>query len=346
MRTAVQLSAEGGSWKELVTYVVEAERLGVDMVWVAEAWGSDAPSPLGYLAAKTSTMLLGSGVFQLGARSAVMTAQTALTLAAMSDNRFVLGLGVSGPQVMEGLHGVRFDHPLGRMRETIDIIRQAFAGERIRYEGKHLQLPLPDGEGKALRLALKPNDQIPIYLATLSPKLLELTGELADGWLGTSFIPEGADAAYFQHLRTGAARANRSLENVDICQGAEVAFARDEDELEAMIQKRKAGLAFSLGGMGSADSNFYNAAYARQGFAEVAAESQQRWLGGDRVGAAALIPNEMVLGTTLIGTEVMIKQRLQVWQNSGVTTVRLYPAGDTLESRLDTLARALELLPS
>ena len=246
---------------------------------------------------------------------------------------------------MEGLHGVRFDHPLGRMRETIDIIRQAFAGERIRYEGKHLQLPLPDGEGKALRLALKPNDQIPIYLATLSPKLLELTGELADGWLGTSFIPEGADAAYFHHLRTGAARANRSLENVDICQGAEVAFAHDEDELEAMIQKRKAGLAFSLGGMGSADSNFYNAAYARQGFAEVAAESQQRWLAGDRAGAAALIPNEMVLGTTLIGTEAMIKQRLQVWQNSGVTTVRLYPAGDTLETRLNTLARALELLP-
>ena len=345
MRTAVQLSGDGPTWTESADFVTEAERLGVDMVWVAEAWGADGPSVLGNLAARTERIILGSGVFQLGVRSAAMTAQTALTLAKISDNRFVLGLGVSGPQVIEGLHGVSFAHPLGRMRETIGVIRLAFAGERISYDGRHLQLPLPGGEGKALRLSLGANEQIPIYLATLSPKLLELTGELADGWLGTSFVPEGAEEAYFNHLRAGAARSGRTLADLDICQGAEVAFARDEQDLAVMIESRRAGLAFSLGGMGSATNNFYNSAYARQGFAEVAAESQRLWLSGDRAGAAAVVPDEMVQATTLIGTEEMVAARLRVWRDAGVSTVRLYPAGETLDERLSTLARALELVP-
>jgi len=345
MRTAVQLSGDAAPWPEAVDFAVEAERLGVDMVWVAEAWGADGPSVLGYLAARTERMILGSGILQLGVRSAAMMAQTALTLAKMSDNRFVLGLGASGPQVMEGLHGVPFAHPLGRMRETIDVIRQAFAGDRIAYQGRHLQLPLPGGEGKSLRLSLGANDQIPVYLATLSPKLLELTGEVADGWIGTSFVPEGSDEAYFSHLRAGAARAGRDLDQIDICQGAEVAFARDEAELTSMIEARRPGLAFSLGGMGSASSNFYNSAYGRQGFAEVAAESQRLWVSGDRAGAAAVVPDEMVLATTLIGTEDMVAERLGVWRGAGVDTVRLYPAGDSLDKRLHTLARALELIP-
>ncbi|MEL7156939.1 MAG: LLM class flavin-dependent oxidoreductase [Actinomycetota bacterium] len=345
MRTCIQLSGGGPEWGRTVDYVVEAERMGVDMVWVAEAWGADAPTVLGYLAARTERLLLGSGVFQLGVRSAAMTAQTALTLASMSDNRFVLGLGASGPQVMEGLHGVPFAHPLGRMRETIDVIRQAFAGDRIAYQGRHLQLPLPGGEGKALRLSLAANDSIPLYLATLSPRLLELTGELADGWLGTSFVPEGADDAYFVHLRAGAARSGRELSTLDVCQGAEVAFARDEEELATMIDARRMGLAFSLGGMGSADTNYYNSAYARQGFPEVAAESQRLWVAGDRAAAAAVIPDELVLGTTLIGTEAMVAKRLADWAAAGVDTVRLYPAGETMEERLDTLGRALAMVP-
>jgi F420-dependent oxidoreductase-like protein len=345
MRTAIQLSADGGDWSSTVDFVVEAERLGVDMVWVAEAWGADAVSPLGYLAARTERIQLGSGVLQLGVRSAAMTAQTALTLAKLSGDRFVLGLGTSGPQVMEGLHGVSFARPLRRMRESLDVIRQAFAGERITYEGRHLRLPLPGGEGKALRLSIEANDRIPIYVAALSPKLLELTGEQADGWLGTSFVPEAAEAAYLGHLRSGAERAGRSLADIDICQGAEVAFARDETELAAIVGVRRPGLAFSLGGMGSAATNFYNRAYARQGFAEVAAEAQQRWLAGDRAGATDAIPDEMVLATTLIGTEEMVAERLEVWRDSGVTTVRLYPAGDTLDERLTTLGRALDLVP-
>jgi F420-dependent oxidoreductase-like protein len=340
MRTAVMLSAEAGPWGQLVDYVVEAERLGADMCWVAEAWGCDAPSPLGYLAAKTERILLGSGVLQLGTRSPVMTAMTALTLARISEGRFLLGLGTSGPQVMEGLHGVRFAHPLGRMRETIDIIRRVFAGERITYEGEHFRLPLPDGEGKPLRLNQPPNADIPIYLATLSPRLLALTGEVADGWLGTSFVPEGA-TAYLDPIASGAARSGRSLADLDICQGAEVAFG---DAVDEMVAARKPGLAFTLGGMGSPTTNFYNDAYARQGFAEVAANVQRLWVNGHREEAAAAVPDEMVLATTLIGTESMVRDRLRAWARAGVSTVRFYPAGDSLDERLATLARAIDLV--
>ena len=345
MRTSVQITADAAPWPESVDFVTGAEALGVDAVWVAEAWGSDAASPLGYLAARTERMMLGAAVFQVGARSAVMTAQTALTLNELSQGRFVLGLGVSGPQVMEGLHGVAFADPVGRMAETLEVIAQAFAGERIAYAGRHLRLPLPGSDGKSLRLAIRPHTAPPVYLASMLPRMLELTGERADGWLGTSFVPEGADDAYFRHLRAGAARAGRTLEGIDVCQGAEVAFARDEAELAAMIAAGRSELAFSLGGMGSGRANFFNSAYARQGFAEVAAESQRLWLAGDRSAAAAVIPDEMVLATTLIGTVEMVRDRLAVWAAAGVDTVRLYPAGDTVAERLDTLGQALDLIP-
>ena len=170
---------------------------------VAEAWGSDAASPLGYLAARTERVTLGASVFQVGVRSAAMTAQTALTLNELSQGRFVLGLGVSGPQVMEGLHGVGFADPLGRMAETLDVIAQAFAGERIAYAGRHLRLPLAGGEGKSLRLSIRSGTTPPVYLAAMLPRMLELTGERADGWLGTSFVPEGAEDALFPPSASG-----------------------------------------------------------------------------------------------------------------------------------------------
>ena len=205
MRTATTIEASGGNWRETLDYVLEAEKLGLDLCWVAEAWGSDAPSPLGYLAARTQRLLLGSGILQLGTRTPVVIAMTALTLAELSGNRFLLGLGPSGPQVIEGLHGLAFDRPLSRMRETIEVIRQAFAGEKIRHAGREFQIPRPGGEGRPMRLSVSPNDHIPIYIASMSPKMLELTGSTANGWLGTSFVPEGADA-YFAHLDAGLAR--------------------------------------------------------------------------------------------------------------------------------------------
>jgi alkanesulfonate monooxygenase SsuD/methylene tetrahydromethanopterin reductase-like flavin-dependent oxidoreductase (luciferase family) len=226
------------------------------------------------------------------------------------------------------------------MRETIEVVRQALAGERLSYEGRTIRLPLPGGEGKALRLALRPNPSIPIYIASLSPKMLELTGELADGWLGTSFVPEGA-AAFLDPIRAGAARAGRSLDDIDVSQGGDVAFS---DDVEQLIAQRRPRLAFSLGGMGSATSNYYNDAYRRQGWAEVAEEVQRLWVYGRRDDAAAAIPDDMVLATTMIGTEEMVRDRMRAWRDAGVSTLRVYPDGETLTERLETLGRAVEIV--
>jgi F420-dependent oxidoreductase-like protein len=343
MRTATTIEGAGPDWLQALEFACEAEKLGLDICWVAEAWGADAPSLLGYLAARTETMLLGSGIIQVGTRSPVTIAQTAMALAQLSGGRFLLGLGVSGPQIIEGLHGAAFDHPLARMRETVQIVRSVFTGEKVSFSGTQYRIPLPGGQGRPMRVSLPPVS-VPVYLATLSPKMLELTGEIADGWLGTSFVPEGA-AAYFTHLDAGLARAGRTRADLDICQGAEVNFV-DEAGLSDVLASRKKELAFSLGGMGSAASNFYNSAYSRQGWADVAAEVRERWQSGDRDGAAALVTDDMVLATTLIGTEDMVRARLKVWHDTGVDTVRLYPAGDTLTARLDTLARAIDLIRS
>jgi F420-dependent oxidoreductase-like protein len=334
MRTATTIEASGGgTWRETLEYVLEAEKLGLDICWVAEAWGSDAPSPLGYLAARTERLLLGSGIIQLGTRTPVAIAMAALTVAELSENRFLLGLGPSGPQVIEGLHGIAFDRPFARMRDSIEIVRQAFAGEKIDHTGGEFHIPRPGSEGRSMRLSIGPNPNIPIYIASMSPKLLELTGSVADGWLGTSFVPEGS-AAYFDHLDAGLKSAGRSRVDLDVCQGAEVAFLPDEDAVAVHVASRKKELAFSLGGMGSSGTNFYNNAYSRQGWADVAEQVRALWQAGDREAGAELIPDEMVLATTLIGTEQMVRERLQVWHDVGVDRVRLYPAGETLEDRL------------
>ncbi|MCV7199245.1 LLM class flavin-dependent oxidoreductase [Mycobacterium angelicum] len=343
MRTATTVELSSGA-TDTVVFAVEAEKLGLDVCWVAEAWGTDAPSALGYIAARTQRMLLGSGVIQAGTRSPVLIAQTAITLANLSSGRFLLGLGASGPQVIEGLHGVSFSRPLARVAEIVDIVRQAFTGAKISYSGKEFQIPRPGGEAVPMRLSARPEFAIPVYLAALSPAMLRLTGRIADGWLGTSFVPEGAADAYFAHLDDGLAAAGRTRADIDICQGAEVAFAADEDELRTMVAARKKELAFSLGGMGSASTNYYNQAYSRQGWADVAAAVRGRWQAGDRDGAAGLVTDDMVLATTLIGTEEMVRARLGVWRDAGVNTVRLYPGGDTLDARLATLGRAIELV--
>ena len=342
MRSATTIEASGGDWPETVEFVREAERLGLDICWVAEAWGSEAPSALGYLAARTERMLLGSGIIQLGTRTPVAIARAAITLSNISGGRFLLGLGASGPQVIEGLHGVPFGRPLTRMRETVEIVRLAAGGEKLSFAGREFTIPLPGT--RPMRLSMRAEHAIPVYLATLSPAMLRLTGEIADGWLGTSFVPEGAGQAYFQYLDAGLAEAGRSRAGLDVCQGAEVAFADDEESLRAMVADRKRELAFSLGGMGSASTNFYNDAYSRQGWADIASLVRERWQAGDRDDAARLVTDEMVLATTLIGTEDMVRERLGVWRDAGVDTVRLYPAGDTLAGRLDTLGRALDMV--
>jgi len=206
MRTATTIEASGfDEWSQLTDFVVEADKLGLDICWVVEAWGSDAPSALGYYAARTERMLLGSGIMQLGTRTPVAVAQTAITLSNLSEGRFLLGLGASGPQVIEGLRGVAFARPLARMRETVEIVRRVLEGGKISYFGGEFQIPRPGGDAVPMRLSMRAHHPISIYLATLSPAMLRLTGEVADGWLGTSFVPEGAADAYFRYLDEGLA---------------------------------------------------------------------------------------------------------------------------------------------
>lgn len=332
-------SGRSRNFDEQVDFVVEAEKLGVDTVWTAEAWGQDAIAPLAYIAARTNRIRLGTGIMQISARTPSMTAMTALTMAAISNDRFILGLGASGPQVVEGLQGRPFKQPLTRMRETVDIIKLAFQGEKLAYQGKHHQLPLPGGEGKALRLSQPGNDQIPIYLATLGPRALEYTGEAADGWLGTSFTPDHGEA-HLDFIRAGAERAGRSLADIDIQAGGNIGFG-DAAELAAPL---KGALAFTLGAMGSAQTNFYNDAYKRSGWDEVARESQKLWVSGKRDEAAQIIPDDMVLQSNLLGDEDEVRDRLRTYRDAGVTTCRLAPMGATLEDRLNTLGRAMDII--
>jgi F420-dependent oxidoreductase-like protein len=340
MRVAISLRLASEDWEQASAYVVEAERLGVDCLWSAEAWGHDAVTPLAFMAARTSRIRLGTGIMQAGTRTPALVAMTAMSLAAMSHGRFLLGFGVSGPQVIEGWHGIRFERPVQRMREMVEIVRRATRGERLEYKGSVYELPLPGGEGKALRSAAKPQPDIPIYLATLSPKSLEMTGEIADGWLGTSFMPEHA-RVFFDHLEAGARRSGRSLADLDLQAGGVVAFS---DDVERLIPPRKPGLAFSLGAMGSRQHNFYNDAFKRAGYRDVALEVQRLWLDGHREEAAGSVPDELVLKTNLLGTAAMVRRRLEAYRDAGVTTLRVEPAGDTLDARLDTLGRLLELV--
>ena len=341
MRLAVSLRLANDNWDEAAAYAVEAERLGVDYVWSAEAWGHDAATPLAFVAARTSRIRLGTGIMQAGTRTPALVAMTAMSLDAMSGGRFILGLGVSGPQVIEGWHGIKFEQPLTRMREIAEIVRRAVRGERLTYKGKVYELPLPGGEGKALRSAAKPRPGIPIYLATLSPKSLEMTGEIADGWLGTSFVPEHA-RIFLDPISAGASRAGRSLDAIDLqVPAGVVAFS---DDVERLIPPRKPGLAFSLGAMGSRQHNFYNDAYRRAGYAEVAADVQRLWLDGRREDAAARVPDELVLKTNLLGTEAMVRDRLALYRDAGIDTLRVEPAGETLDARIATLGRLRDLV--
>ena len=342
MRTSISFGGAGGTgedWSDVVEYVREAERLGVDFAWSAEAWGQDAVTAVAYLAAVTSRIRLGTGIMQITARVPSMIAMTALSLDRQTGGRFVLGLGVSGPQVVEGMHGVRFDRPLERLRETLDIVEMALRGERVAYEGKHFTLPLPDGEGKAIALSMPPRPELPIYLATLGPRCLELTGERAQGWLGTSFVPDRADV-FFEPLARGAARAGRALSDLDLQVGGRLCIT---DDLDETVAKLKPTMAFQLGAMGSATTNFYNDAFRLAGWEEEARQVQRLWLDRRREEAAAAVPDDLILRSNLIGTPAMVCERIRLYRDAGVTTLRLSPIGDSLAERLDQLGQALDL---
>ena len=345
MKVAIGIGSayyNGDDWNELVDYTVAADTMGVDYVWSAEAWGMDAVVPLAYLAAKTQHIKLGTGIMQISSRVPPMIAMTAQSLRTVSNNRFVLGLGVSGPQVVEGLHGASFAKPMSRLRECVDIIKLGLASERIAYEGKHYVLPRPGGEGKPIRLSQPPQADLPIYLATLGQKAMEMTGELANGWLGTSFMPEQADI-FLEPLLRGLAKSGRTLADIDVQVGGSLEI---DDDVERLIEARRPAMAFTLGGMGSAKTNFYNDAFKRAGYAEAAEEVQALWVSGDKEAAIRAVPDEMVLKTNLIGTREMIVERIKAYAAAGVTTLRISTSGRNWRERTETLAEATDLIHS
>lgn len=342
MKLAIEIGSAQPDTLELMTeWVQYAEKLGIEMAFSAEAWWSDAATPLAYLADKTNRIKLATGIMQMTARTPAMTAMTALTLHDMTGGRFVLGLGASGPQVVEGLHGVRYTRPLTRLRETVEICRMIFAGEKVRYDGKIFQLPLPDSEGKPIRITHDPAD-IPIYLATLGPNSLRYTGTAADGWLGTSFSPDHPEA-HMDFLAAGAGDADRPLSDLDLCVSVRVGIGDDVDE---MIERRKQGVAFNMGGMGSATTNFYNDAFKRAGFEEDARAIQSLWLAGKRDEAARRVPAPMITEFQALGTPDMVKDRLRKYRDAGVTTIKLGldSAGPLGPKRFELLENIVDLM--
>ena len=332
----------GEDWQELVQYTMAADSMGVDYVWSAEAWGMDAVVPLAYIAAKTQHIKLGTGIIQISSRVPPMIAMTAQSLRTVSNNRFVLGLGVSGPQVVEGLHGASFAKPLSRLRECVEIIQMGLRSERVAYDGEHYVLPRPGGEGKPIRLSQPPAPNLPIYLATLGPKAMELTGELADGWIGTSFVPEHADV-FMAPLQRGLEKSSRSLSDLDIQVGGSLEISED---VERLIEARRPAMAFTLGGMGSAQTNFYNDAFSRAGYEAEAKKVQSLWVDGKKEEAIRAVPDEMVLKTNLIGTREMVIERIRAYASVGVTTLRVSTTGTNWKERTESLAEATDLVHS
>jgi F420-dependent oxidoreductase-like protein len=321
----------------------EAERLGYSAVWAAEAYGSDAVTMLAWIAGQTDRIDLGSAVLQIPARTPAMTAMTAATLDTLSGGRFRLGLGVSGPQVSEGWHGVRFAKPLQRTREYVEIVRQAVAGQTVAYDGQFYQLPLPDGPGKALKLGFHPiRTRIPIYLAAVGPKNLELAGELADGWLAVFLAPEFA-AEQLAAIATGRARAGTTLDGFDVVPAVPVVVG---DDVAACAELVRWYAALYVGGMGSRDQNFYNQLAIRMGYGDAAREVQDLYLAKRQRDAAAAVPLEFIDRTSLLGPVERIAQRMREYAAAGVTTLSVSLFAADRESGAQTLrqaARALEL---
>src|SRR6201995_1009720 len=320
--------------------VQEAERLGYDSVWAAEAYGSDTATVLAWLAAGASRIKLGSAIFQMPARSPAMTAMTAATIDLLSGGRMLLGLGTSGPQVPEGWHGQRFARQLQRPREYVAVVRMALARERVEFHGETLELPLPDGPGKALKLTISPvQERIPIYIAAIGPKNTALAGEIADGWIPTLFSPEHVSELR-PLLEEGAARSGKSLENFDIAPTVSLCIT---DDLESARNTMRPFVALYVGGMGSRKQNFYNQLVQRYGYEPEAQKIQDLYLEGKREEAMAAIPDALIDQVSLCGPKEVVRERLAVYREAGVGTLGITPIAFTKDDRLEQLRLVAEL---
>jgi F420-dependent oxidoreductase-like protein len=347
MRTGIFLSYAGLGFLESVDQVVELEKIGVDIALVAEAYSYDAISQLGFLAAKTSTIELGTGVVPIYIRTPTLLAMTAAGLDYVSDGRFRLGIGTSGPQVMEGFHGVPFDAPLGRTREVVDICRQVWRRERVTYDGKYYQVPLPadqgTGLGKPLQLINHPvRDRIPITIAALGPKNVELTAEIAEGWQPVFFYPEKSDDVWGESLRAGFAKRDPALGPLDIMVSAPLAIGDDVDDRLAWAKPQ---LALYIGGMGARGQNFYHKLATGYGFGEVADHIQDLYLAGKKAEAIEAVPDELIRSVSLVGPRGYVKERLAAYAEAGTTTLLLQPLSDDRTETLRFVEEVRALLP-
>ena len=330
----------GQSPADQLAFAQEAERLGYDSVWAAEAYGSDAATVLAWLAAGTSKIKLGSAIFQMPARSAAMTAMTAATIDTISGGRMVLGIGSSGPQVAEGWHGQRFAHQLARTRDYVAVLRLALARERVEYRGEMLELPLPDGPGKALKLMIPPVQvRIPIYLAAIGPRNTELAGEIADGWIPVFFSPENVSDVR-ELLETGAQRAGRSLDGFEMAPSVQAYVSDDHGGARDRVRPM---LALYVGGMGSRRQNFYNQLVQRYGFEDAARKVQDLYLDGKKDEAAAALPDELIDLVTLCGPKDHVRDRLAAFRDAGVGTLMITTMAFTPEERIEQLRAVAEL---
>ncbi|OLR92432.1 LLM class flavin-dependent oxidoreductase [Actinokineospora bangkokensis] len=324
-----------------VELAVELERLGVDSLWVPEVWGYDALTGLAYLAARTTTARLGTFVVQLGSRSPALLATSALSMQALSGGRFVLGVGVSGPRVMEGWHGVPFRKPVRMTRETIEIIRTVSAGRRLEHDGEVYPLPLPGGRGRALTPLVEPA-HVPVHVAAMGPANLRLTGEVADGWLGNAFIPESAEV-FLDPLAEGARAAGRGLSDLELVAPVAVEFAETAEGAAELGRKHADGYAFTIGAMGTAKENFYNQAFGRLGFADRVAEVAALWQAGRRAEAARAVPLELGTMTNLVGLPETVAERVERYRERGIGTLLAKVEG-TAEEQLRTVRTLLEIV--
>ena len=346
MRTGIFLDYSGG-FHEAVDHIVELEKVGVDIALVAEAYSYDAVSQLGFLAAKTSTIELGSGVFPIYTRTPSLLAMTAAGLDFVSNGRFRLGIGTSGPQVVEGFHGVEFDAPLGRTREVVEICRQVWRRERVHYDGKYYQIPLPHdrgtGLGKALKIINRPvRERIPIAIAALGPKNVELTAEIAEGWQPVFFHPEKAESVWGDALRAGLAKRDPELGPLDVMVGASLAIGDDVDE---RLGWAKPHLALYIGGMGAKGRNFYHNLATRYGFGEVANRIQELYLAGRKKEAIDAVPDELVRHISLIGPRGFVQERVAAFAEAGVTTLLVTPVAADKREYVQYVAELLDILP-
>ena len=346
MRIGIVLDYSGG-FHEAADCVVELEKVGVDVAVVAEAYSFDAVSQLGYLAAKTSTVELASGVFPIYTRTPSLLAMTAAGLDFVSDGRFRLGIGTSGPQVIEGFHGVPFDAPLGRTREVVEICRQVWRRDRVSYSGKHYQVPLPEGRGtglgKALHIINHPvREGIPISIAALGPKNVELTAEIAEGWQPVFFYPEKAQSVWGEALAAGRAKRDPTLGPLDVMVGAALAIGDDVEDRLAWVKPQ---LALYIGGMGAKNRNFYHNLTTRYGLGEVANRIQELYLAGRKTEAIAAVPDELVRQTSLIGPRGFVAERVAAFADAGVTTLLATPLSTDRDESVRYVEELRALLP-